>query len=143
LRKLAVRMKRSKAIMVVSGRSRTVRALFVLACVGTILAGVILLEPGSVRPGGVALIVTSAALPYLAYLAWVRTAVGTTLAGLALLAAAVGVQLYVNGRWEAGSSTAVVGYLYLPLTGFLIVGATVLVETVWPTRTGRSDFQEL
>jgi hypothetical protein len=47
--------------------------------------------------------------------------------GVCLVVLVVAVQMYVTARWEV-SSTASVGYLYLPIFGFLIVGAGVFVE---------------
>lgn len=62
----------------------------------------------------------------LGYVFGIRSLAGSVFAGLAMLAAITGTTLYVIG--EAASSTAALGYLYLPLVGVPLVVVALFVD---------------
>jgi hypothetical protein len=74
----------------------------------------------------------------LLYLFSVRTALGSVVAGLALLGLAVGSEVYAIGR--AGSSTVGLSYLFLVLGAIPILAATIMAEALaQPLRPGREN----
>jgi hypothetical protein len=67
--------------------------------------------------------------PLLLYVVKMRSIGGSLLGGFAMLVLALLVQAYVSDRWlGAGSSTAAVGYLYLPMFGFPLALAAWGIE---------------
>ncbi|MGH2660849.1 MAG: hypothetical protein ACRDHS_14610, partial [Actinomycetota bacterium] len=87
---------------------------------------------------GVILILLLFGLPLVGYVALVRRAVGSVLTGLAFVVLTIGVQMYVTARWEAGSSTAPLGYLSLLIYGLIVLVASVLLETILVYVTSRT-----
>ena len=69
--------------------------------------------------------------PFLAYLRVMRTPMGAAVTGAALVAVVFATHAYVWARWEGGSSTAGLGYLYLPIFQWPLLGLAVLSERIW------------
>lgn len=77
---------------------------------------------------GIAFFLELLALPYAMYLVSLKTREGSLWTGLLLICVIVVVQVMVSSAWERGSSTAPLGYLWLPLAGSLLVGAAAVID---------------
>ncbi len=73
--------------------------------------------------------------PYALYLLLLRTWEGSLWTGLLLICVIVGVQIMVTSAWERGSSTAPLGYFWLPLAGSFLVGAAAVIDRSWSSAT--------
>jgi hypothetical protein len=69
--------------------------------------------------------------PFFVYGGALRTRVGSIATGVVLLGIAAWTYLYVDHRFDIGSSTAPIGFLYLPFYGWPLVGFAVLLERLW------------
>lgn len=114
-----------------SSRCRQVRA-FVSSVGLAFLIGAVVYQ--GQFPGGLVVVLPLGGVPLLGYLAWVKSATGSIVAGVALLGVIIGTALYVTGRMEAGSSTAGVGWLYLLVIGLPVLGTTIVVEMLFDGR---------
>src|SRR5687768_12234513 len=92
------------------GAGARLRIAFALACLGIPL----------VYLGGIQALLGIAlfgGIPLVPYVLGVRTMAGSVILGVALLALFGWTQWYVDSRIDVGSSTAGVGYLYIPFYG--------------------------
>jgi hypothetical protein len=107
---------------------RTLRVAFAMGAVLLLVIGATLTF-GEINLGMVLLLLLMAGGPLLLYVAKMKSVAGSLLGGFAILVWALIVQLYVSDRWlGAGSSTAAVGYLYLPMFGFPLALAAWGIE---------------
>jgi hypothetical protein len=94
--------------------------------------GAMLVASFAAGPGGATLF---GGIPALGYLFVVRTWVGSAVGGLGLVAATIPTELYVASRSE--SSTAPLGYLWLPIVLLSGLALLLLVEAIVPGPEGR------
>jgi hypothetical protein len=106
----------------------TLRISFAIGAVLILVVGATLTF-GGINLGMVGLLLLFAGGPLLLYVAKMRSVEGSVIGGVAMLVWALLVQLYVSDRWlGVGSSTAAVGYFYLPMFGFPLALAAWGIE---------------
>jgi hypothetical protein len=106
----------------------TLRIAFASGALLVVVVGAFLTF-GEINIGLFLLFVVLAGGPLLLYVVKLRSVGGSVLGGFAMLMWALLVQAYVSDRWlGAGSSTAAVGYLYLPMFGFPLALAAWRIE---------------
>jgi hypothetical protein len=109
----------------------TASSLRIAFAVGALLILVVgaALTFGGINLGMLGLLLLMAGGPLLLYVAKMRSVGGSLVSGFVMLAWVLLVQLYVSDRWlGVGSSTAAVGYLYLPMFGFPLALAAWGIE---------------
>jgi hypothetical protein len=107
---------------------QTLRIAFAIGALLILVVGATLTF-GGINVGMVGLLLLMAGGPLLLYVAKMRSVGGSVIGGVAMLVLALLVQLYVSDRWlGVGSSTAAVGYLYLPMFGFPLALAAWGIE---------------
>ena len=80
---------------------------------------------------GTAFLLFLLAGPPLVYLAVMKTRPGVFVTGLGLIVITLFIHASVSAAWEAGSSTAGVGYVFLPILQWPLLGLAVLFERIW------------
>ncbi len=92
------------------------------------LLGVVIFTNGNLDVSGVIFYLALLAVPFGAYMLLIRSRPASVTCGVTLIGMVIVVQLMVTSFWEGGSSTAPVGYLWIPLTGITIVALTAMWE---------------
>ncbi len=112
------------------GINEELRVRTVFSCVGVAvgLFGLWHFTGGELDGSGVLFFVTLLAGPFGLYVLGLRTRQGSWSTGIALICLVVVIQLMVTAAWERGSSTAPIGYLWLPVAGAAVVAIGALVE---------------
>lgn len=109
-----------------------VRLRLVLTCVGVVigLLGAWWFSGWNLDLQGILFYLSLLAVPYAMYLLLLRSHAGSLWIGLLLASLVVSIQVMVTWAWEGGSSTAPLGYLWLPLAGSAIVAVAAVLERV-------------
>lgn len=122
----------------VDGVRTYLRARLALTAAGLLVVAVgTLFLPEGTDFLGVLFVVGIASIPYVFYVAFVRGRWGSLWGAILLIAMSVFIQLYVNQRMDAGSSTAAVGYLYYLVVGVPLVGVVTALDWSFRPRAGR------
>lgn len=104
------------------------RLALTLLGIGVALFGLRRFSGDGLDREGIFFFISLLVVPYAMYLLLLRTPDASLWTGALLIGVTLVVQIMVSSAWDNGSSTAPMGYLWLPFAGVFVVGAAAVMD---------------